>query len=456
VIYPSNAEQYQYRILLNGKTVILPWTNITSFTDSNFELNNSKKGMAFLGGYKTDWDNYLTVELKQQQADTIIADAVVYWKQVSPLLLNVYTTDELNSFLARLKKPYDFSVSKDELNKWRMQYKPEEINPANGLPKKLLLDAKEDNIIFYLEGNIYKKEALEYELIKDGAVDSQWKPNDFDNNFIWLKNLQPGDYELKMRFRSQRHNITGYPFCIKRQWYQTTSFKMGVAGLLALILLLIFRLVKQQQKTALEKNRKEKLNLELKALRSQLNPHFVFNALNSIQGLMNKNEPDAANHYLAEFSTLLRESLKNKDAEFVPLQKELKILETYIKLEQLRFQFQYMVKVADNLATNDIEIPSLLIQPLVENAIKHGAGPKNENGFLQVQFSASDKNLLIDISDNGTGFDTTQANNGFGLNLVKERVRVLNDSFNGQKIQLLFDSNKTSSTVVHLIFENWL
>lgn len=355
-----------------------------------------------------------------------------------------------------MKKPYDFSVSKEELNKWKLLYKPGELDSANGLPKKLLLNATEDNIIFYLEGNIYKKEALEYQLVKNGKVNSNWKPNDFDNNFIWLKNLTPGDYELQMRFRSQRHNVTSYPFFIKPQWYQTIAFKTGVFLFIGLIAFLLFRLRKQQQKTAFEKNRKEKLHLELKALRSQLNPHFVFNALGSIQGLMNKNEPDAANHYLTEFSSLLRESLKNKDAEYVPLQKELKILDTYIKLEQLRFRFKYTVTVAEDAALNDVEIPSLLIQPLVENAIKHGAGPKYENGLLQIKFSTSNRNLLIDIADNGNGFDTTEINNGFGLKLVKERIQLLNDSFNGQQIQLSFNSQDKVSTVVHLIFKNWL
>ena len=285
---------------------------------------------------------------------------------------------------------------------------------------------------------------------------SQWKPNDFDNNFIWLKNLQPGGYELQMRFRSQRHNVTVYPFYIKQEWYQTAAFKTAMAGLMALVLLLLFWLWRQRQKTADEKSRKEKLNLELKALRSQLNPHFIFNALNSIQGLMNKNELDAANHYLTEFSSLLRDSLKNKDAEFVPLEKELKILETYIKLEQLRFGFKYTITVSEYLAINDIEIPSLLIQPLVENAIKHGAGPKSENGLLQIKFSGDGKNLLIDIADNGNGFEAEEANNGFGLKLVKERIQLLNDSFNDQQIQLSFNGHKRVSTVVHLVFTNWL
>lgn len=81
-IFASNAAQYEYRLLLNGKTTILPWSNITNFTDSNFTLNDRKKGMAFLGGYKTNWDNYVTIELRTKAADTIVAAAVVYWKQV--------------------------------------------------------------------------------------------------------------------------------------------------------------------------------------------------------------------------------------------------------------------------------------------------------------------------------------------------------------------------------------
>jgi two-component system, LytTR family, sensor kinase len=455
-IFSSNAGDYEYRILLNGKTIVKKWTAITRFADSSFQLNNFKKGMAFLGGYKTIWDNFLVAQIKKKNTGDILSFSMVYWKQVKPALMNIYTPDDLNHFLARLKKSYIQSITKEEYQKWQSLYKPEEIEPGTMLPKKLILHAKDDNIIFYLQGDIYKKEALEYQLIKDNTVFSAWKANDFDNNVIWLKELLPGDYQLQMRYGSQRHNISTYPFYIQPDWYNHPGFKLAIGFAVVLLIFLLIRLRKQKQKTATEKAKKEKLNLELKALRSQLNPHFIFNALSSIQGLINKQDTSAANHYLTEFSSLLRETLRNGDNEFLPLEKELKMLHTYLQLEQLRFHFKYKVSTKANLAIAEIEIPALLIQPLVENAIRHGAGPQYENGVIEVNFSARDKNFLIDIADNGTGFAMEQSYIGYGLKLVKERVALLNESLEDQAIYLSAESNKNDCTIVHLIFENWL
>ena len=455
-IYRTNANAYQYRLLLNGKTIIQPWQDIRNFADSSFALNNFKKGMAFLGGYKTTWNNYILLELKRKESDSIISAAVVYWKPVKPVLLDIYTADELNSFLARLKRPYDKLASKTTSYKWETLYKPGELDTLSGLPKRLLLNADQDNIIFYLQGDIYQKAAIEYQLVKNGNVYIPWKPNDFDNNFIWLKDLSPGEYHLQMRFRAQRHNISFLQFYIKPFWYQRAVFKFGVGAFVFFLLFLSYRLWKQMKKTIAEKKKKEKLNLELKALRSQLNPHFVFNALSSIQGLVNKNDLEAANHYLTEFSSLLRGSLNNRDTEYMPLGRELKILETYIKLEQLRFHFQYTISVEPNLAIDSIEMPSLLLQPLIENAIKHGAGPKYEKGLLKLRLTHNNNDLLIDIADNGQGFVMTESNTGFGLQLVKDRIQLLNESLHRQQILLSFDQNSRESSMVHLIFKNWL
>ena len=455
-IFHSNAQLYEYRVVLNGNIVVKPWGTINSFTDSSFDLSDFKKGMAFLGGYKTSWDNFFLIELRKAGADTILSSAIVYWKQIRPVVLDIFTANELNSFLSQVKNPYTGISAEEKRNKWKQKYKPGEIDSSTMLPKELILQPGDDNLIFYLEGNIFRKEAIEYQLVKDEKVFNPWKPNDFDNNFIWLKNINPGDYQLQVRYRAQRHNITSYSFAMKPHWYDSFIFKIVVGIVIAGILFLLYRLKRQRQRTATEKIKKEKLSLELKALRSQLNPHFVFNALSSIQSLVNKGEPDKANHYLTEFSSLLRETLVNRDAEYISVDKEIKMLETYLKLEQLRFRFQYSIVAEEGLAMNDIEIPLLLLQPLVENAIKHGAGPLYEKGLVIITFSSMHKNLLADIADNGAGFNSQEPSAGFGLRLVSERIQLLNESLKDQQIHLSIESNQNNQTAVHLTFDNWL
>jgi two-component system, LytTR family, sensor kinase len=454
-IFSSNAAQYEYRVLLNGTEILKQWSDITEFADSSLQINSLKKGLAFLGGYKAGWDNFLALELQHKNKKAIISVSVVQWKNVKPALLNIYPATELNTFLDRFKKSYDQSITETEFKKWTLLYKPNEIDSLTLLPKKLTLNAKDNTIIFYLRGDVYEKQALEYRVVKNGKEFIAWKPNDFDNNLIWLKDLLYGDYVIEMRYRSQRHNITSYPFKIKPAWYQQTATKIATGSLLSLFLLLAVRLWRQKTKGKLEKVKKEKLNLELKALKSQLNPHFVFNALSSIQGLINKNETETANHYLTVFSNLLRQSLNNKDAELVPLETELQMLETYIKIEQLRFRFKYELTASSELY--NIEIPSMLIQPLIENAIKYGVSDKSELGLLQILFSKQNLDFVIDIIDNGNGFNSELVKKGIGLKLVEDRIRLLNDTFKyGQQIKWSIDSREKLGTSVKLIFQNWL
>lgn len=454
-IFSNNAIDYEYRIILNGKTVVKPWTAISQFADNSFQLNNFKKGMAFLGGYKTTWNNLLIAQLRRKGIDTILSFSAVFWEEIKPAILNIYTSGELNGFLARLKKSWDHSLTNEERKKWQSLYSKDEIDSTNFLPKKLILAANDNNIIFFLQGDIYKKEALEYQLQKDKRTHTDWKSNDYDNNLIWLQNLSPGEYRLNIRYHSQRHNITSYPFRIKSFWHQHILARIVFITFAGLLFLLVYRLWKQKKISINEKLKKEKLDVQLKALRAQLNPHFIFNALGSIQGLINNNQIDTANYYLTEFSTLLRESLKNKDAEYVPLSKEIQLLETYLSLEQLRFHFQYTISIEDSIPANEIEIPFLLIQPLVENAIKHGAGPLYENGLVEIYFSSNNKDFRIAIVDNGKGYETSSLSKGFGINLVKERITLLNESLSNQKINLSFESNQSNRTSIQLVFENW-
>jgi len=437
-IYKKNAGKYEYRITLNAKTIITPWSSIDKFTD--LQLYTFKKGFGFLGGYKTGWGNFITVELRKKGEDSIISSAIVYWKETRPVVSSIYTTKNLNDFFTLLKRPWDKSLKQP------------------GIPAKLSFSSSENIIIFCLSTNVYKKEASEYEVLLDKKVYRKWGENDFDNNFIWLKNLSPGNYNLRIRFSRQRQNISDYEFEIKPQWQQTTLFKIITGSLIAAFfgfIILLSRVKKQKQKLKETQAIKDKLKLNLQSLRSQLNPHFIFNALSSIQTLINKKDTSAANQYLTSFSDLLRENLKYNEREMVPLQVEIKMLETYIRLEQLRFNFKYAINVSTDLNKMFVEIPSLLLQPLIENAVKHGISFKQNKGEVHIDFYYDKKNLCARIYDNGNGFDLAQETKGFGLKLTKERIELLNKKLNIQQIHLSVESDKTGTSFL-FTFENWL
>lgn len=437
-IYKSNAKDYEYRVVLNATTVIKPWSNITQFSD--FRLNKFKEGCGFLGGYKTTWGNYLVVELKKKNSDIIFSSAIVYWKEIRPVVNAVYTSKNMNEFFNILRHAADQPKKTSDLS-------------------KLTFPSTENTIIYYLTADIFKKESIEYELEKDGKVFREWKANDYDNNFIWLKDLQPGKYKLSLRYKAQRHNISTYDFEISPQWQQTTTFKIIAGSLIAafvgFIVLLIYS-SKQKRKLQQAQLTKEKIEMNLQSLRSQLNPHFVFNALSSIQSLINTNQTEAANNYLTAFSNLLRQSLQYNNNKMIPLAVDIQMLDTYIKLEQLRFNFNYTLIVDENINTSSIEVPAMLFQPIAENAVKHGISALQTKGELQVNFAKQDNDLMVSIKDNGKGFNISDATNGYGITLTKERIELFNHSLNNQHIHLNMESKKDNGTTITITFKNWL
>lgn len=189
-----------------------------------------------------------------------------------------------------------------------------------------------------------------------------------------------------------------------------------------------------------------KANLELQAIQSQLNPHFVFNALGSLQGLINKHDIDRANTYLSGFSKLMRNTLHHSGTEMVPLTTEIANMENYIKLEQLRFDFNYQIRIDPQIANLQVEVPTLLIQPVVENAVKHGISRLGTNGILTLDFATTKSDIIITVQDNGSGYDQSVGTGGKGLTLTRERIKLLNKG--GYTLDMKAFSDKTGTTVV--------
>jgi LytS/YehU family sensor histidine kinase len=161
------------------------------------------------------------------------------------------------------------------------------------------------------------------------------------------------------------------------------------------------------QKATIElwENKQKATESRLQSLRLQMNPHFLFNALNSIQQMILANEEMVATRYLSRFSKLLRTVLVHSDKETVTLKEELEILKMYVELESVRFKdsFTYSITCDEAIETEEIKIPTLLIQPFVENAIWHGLMHKENKRFLNISFTENEDFLQCIIEDNGVG-----------------------------------------------------
>lgn len=208
-----------------------------------------------------------------------------------------------------------------------------------------------------------------------------------------------------------------------------------------------------KRKVAAEARQKEFAQLQLNSVRSQLNPHFLFNALAGIQNLMNKNEIDNANRYLTKFARLTRNVLNSE--ELISLTEEKTLLDDYLQMEQLRFGFQYKISASAGLDTENIEIPAMLLQPFVENAVKHGIAEKGNNGEIAVGFEQESANLILKITDNGNGFDARKTYDGLGLSLSKNRISLLSTIYKDTPFILNIQSDK-NGTAITITLTQWI
>ena len=232
-------------------------------------------------------------------------------------------------------------------------------------------------------------------------------------------------------------------------------YSLIAAFTVGLAFLIILYFIKKRNKKTLAENEQQKniAKLQLTSIRSQLNPHFLFNALSGIQNLMNKNETDNANKYLAKFARLTRNVLDDK--ELISLLQEKTLLDDYLQMEQLRFGFKYKIISSENLDLANIEIPSMLLQPFVENAVKHGISQKANNGKIMITFIRQETDLVLNVTDNGNGFDTHKKTKGLGLPLSDSRIALLNSIYKENRFTLNIQSS-TTGTEISLTLTDWL
>lgn len=422
---------FEFTVLLDNKTTLTPWS-YTSKTSAN---------------YRAGIGQYLVAHLRNKQGQ-IVSSKVIYFKKNAPEIKSLSTSDNALVFSKLVNNKDRFGEQQQDIG-WHRQY------TSAGATDKLKLSYNENNVLINLDAKIYRKEAVEYVLFKNDKEIRKWGANEYDNNYILLKNLDPGDYTIRIRYKRQREGITELHFSISSMWYKTAAFRVAILALLILAIV-FFIIYRSQRKTLTSVNKKaEQAAGELNNIHALLNPHFTFNALSSIQGLVNKGDVDAASKYLSSFGELLRETLKESKTDHISVTKELENLEIYIGLEQLRYFFTYNLNIDEGIDLYSATIPPFILQPFVENAIKHGFSKMNGQGKLNVNISKNGETMIVKIIDNGPGFDSSSLKEGYGMSLSKRRIELLNSNYGAELIALQVE-NTNEGTMVQLSFKNWL
>lgn len=253
-------------------------------------------------------------------------------------------------------------------------------------------------------------EIAKYEKLRDSLLEQQKKQNSIQSTKV--ENLKLSENKLLLMEKDRELNEKMIDVLKREQVVKDETIErqltityllLGGIVIIGTLMFFLFRSRKQQQKN-------NKL-LILKSLRSQMNPHFIFNSLNSVNSFIAKKDERSANKYLAEFSKLMREVLECSQHDFIPLAKEIQILKLYLNLEHFRFNshFDFTFTIDPKINLDEYQIPPMLLQPFIENAIWHGLRYKKEKGHLAVSFVQNTNCIDVFISDNGIGRQASMA-----------------------------------------------
>lgn len=303
--------------------------------------------------------------------------------------------------------------------------------------KKIVLKSGEQNFIVSFTAISFSGSGITYHYKTDENADTWFETQDETLEF---PNMSPGKYVLSIYAINNtglRSNTIKINIVIHKQWYQQTGiiFLISAAMLLLFGLFIFYRIKKSNDKATAEAERKLLIaSLEQKALRSQMNPHFIFNCLNAIKDFIYLNDIEKAEDFISLFSKLIRDTLHFSALKRISLFQEVGYLNNYLRLEEIRFsrQFTYSIKHDVMYEDEEVYLPPLLLQPVIENSIRHGLRHlTNRNGELLIHFTLQNNELICTIEDNGIGCvasakinrlsDSTHESQG--LELIRERIR---------------------------------
>ncbi|WP_111591648.1 ligand-binding sensor domain-containing protein [Chitinophaga dinghuensis] len=318
------------------------------------------------------------------------------------------------------------------------------IGAAMAENKPVELHHRQNFISIEFKSLQYHQEKIKYYYQLEG-VDEKWVIADA-SLIAKYTNLPPGNYTFRVKSANSTgtysDDITMLKINIRPAFWQTGWFRLLALALAVALIYFYVRLrisIVRRDARQRASIQQEIAQLEMKALRAQMNPHFIFNALNSIQIFMMKNETESAQAYLSRFAKLIRNVLDNSQLNHISVVKEVSMLENYMELEKLRFtdQFEYSIIVDPQLEADLVEIPTMIVQPFVENAIWHGLVHKKEKGRLTIRFWEEPGRILCTVEDNGVGREKSAAikqmqgerHRSRGLQITRDRLVIYNSRF---------------------------
>jgi ligand-binding sensor domain-containing protein len=316
----------------------------------------------------------------------------------------------------------------------------------------MIFSHRDNSLVFGFDVLAFKREGknlLRYQLL---GTDMTWKSS--RQNELHFDNLLPGSYELTVYALNSSGIKSNLPvrfkLVIRKPLWQTVWFLSACLLVFFLLVFIVVRaIIRNVRHKEEEKTRINKLiaGSRLMALQARMNPHFIFNAINSIQNYILKQQEEKAYNYLTKFSKLIRKVLNNSGKNAISLHEELETLELYVELEQLRFKnsFDFVCEVSGDLDEYEVSIPVMFIQPYMENAIGHGLInlDKEHRGVLTLKIAMENRLLKIVIEDNGVGrkrageYKKANLHRPVAMSLTEQRLEIIRKMENFEGVRVL-------------------
>jgi len=279
------------------------------------------------------------------------------------------------------------------------------------------------------------------------------------NNSVTYSKLSPGIYNFYVSatdvFGNKSNRAAHIQFTIVPQWYQIIWLRwLAILAIIVVAVIVTFKYSKQYEKRKRLRSELQQTisRLELEAIHSQINPHFIFNCLNAIQSAIYKNNVETANYFITRFAKLMRQALMLSKESFISIEEEYNFISNYLEVEKLRHNnsFEYSIEIDNSVNKSSPSVPAFVLQPFIENSINHGIKYlKKEKGSITLRFIKTDK-LQIELDDNGIGINAANKinqsklvdHNSKGIMLMNARIKSLNEIYN-RNIQIkIIDKQK--------------
>ncbi|SKA09720.1 Histidine kinase [Sediminibacterium ginsengisoli] len=449
-INKRNYHDYIYRVVENDSLELIPWQPVSDME----QQYGAKEPYGNLGTYSRPGKRLMVEVMRKNDYNS--RDGIIFdWRSNFMPVLKQITVQSVHSYFnlaypqlnrgyaTRFDRqtgiPLDFRFPGDSIRSLLLQFnKPETVVYTAYLASQTNGQRDTSRIGFIDQygainiSNSYFGKAGHYEVL----VIRQQKYPDWNNSDVF-----------KLAFEVLAPASGAFISLKRLLLYAGLLILLASAGVVIWRRYTLLQIRKADQQRSV-------VQLRLKSIRAQLNPHFMFNALASIQNLVNKQDLRNANHFLTTFARLTRRVLNTSEQETISLAEEVQIISDYLEMEQLRFGFRYHISVGHSIDQESILIPSMLLQPFIENAVKHGIAGLQENGIITVHISQSAQDLVLTVQDNGKGFQPGCRSAGsFGLKLSEERIHLLN-SICKDKPVLLDIFSEQGKTLITIMLKN--